>query len=80
MDRVNKVVLVKSVKGGVGKSTVSTQIALALVESGFKVILLHSIKSFANWINLVSFQVGLLDVDLCGPSVAYLLDVEDRSG
>lgn len=24
------------------------------------------------------FQVGLLDIDLCGPSVAYLLNLEDK--
>lgn len=37
MDHVKKIVLVKSVKGGVGKSTLSTQIALSLRDSGFKV-------------------------------------------
>lgn len=37
MDQVGKIVLVKSVKGGVGKSTISTQIALSLLDSGYKV-------------------------------------------
>ncbi|KAE8744645.1 hypothetical protein FOCC_FOCC008774 [Frankliniella occidentalis] len=55
---VKHIILVLSGKGGVGKSTVSTQLALALKEAGFK--------------------VGLLDVDLCGPSVPYLLQLEDR--
>lgn len=51
-------ILVLSGKGGVGKSTISTQLALALKESGFR--------------------VGLLDVDLCGPSVPYLLNLEGK--
>ncbi|XP_015595438.1 cytosolic Fe-S cluster assembly factor NUBP2 homolog [Cephus cinctus] len=58
LDGVKHVILVLSGKGGVGKSTVSTQLALTLKESGFK--------------------VGLLDVDLCGPSVPYLLNLEDK--
>ncbi|KAI8119899.1 hypothetical protein FF38_10845 [Lucilia cuprina] len=56
LDKVKHVILVLSGKGGVGKSTVSTQLALALRESGHK--------------------VGLLDIDLCGPSVPYLLGLE----
>ncbi|GLV32939.1 uncharacterized protein CBL_08999 [Carabus blaptoides fortunei] len=55
---VKHVILVLSGKGGVGKSTVSTQLALTLKENGFK--------------------VGLLDVDLCGPSVPYLLQLEGK--
>lgn len=41
--------LVLSGKGGVGKSTLSAQLAHALASKGF--------------------QVGLLDVDICGPSI-----------
>jgi Mrp family chromosome partitioning ATPase len=37
LDQVKHVVLVLSGKGGVGKSTVSTQLALTLKESGYKV-------------------------------------------
>ncbi|KAJ1527427.1 hypothetical protein ONE63_007409 [Megalurothrips usitatus] len=55
---VKHIILVLSGKGGVGKSTVSTQLALAMKEAGFK--------------------VGLLDVDLCGPSVPYLLQLEGK--
>jgi len=55
---VKHVILVLSGKGGVGKSTVSTQLALSLQNSGFK--------------------VGLLDVDLCGPSIPRMLGLENR--
>lgn len=37
LDQVKRVILVLSGKGGVGKSTVSTQLALTLKERGFKV-------------------------------------------
>uniref|UniRef100_A0A182K6V4 Cytosolic Fe-S cluster assembly factor NUBP2 homolog n=1 Tax=Anopheles christyi TaxID=43041 RepID=A0A182K6V4_9DIPT len=58
LDKVKHIILVLSGKGGVGKSTVSTQLALALAEEDHK--------------------VGLLDIDLCGPSVPYLLGLEDQ--
>lgn len=58
LDKVKHVILVLSGKGGVGKSTVSTQFGLALKENGFK--------------------VGILDIDLCGPSVPYLLGLEGK--
>ena len=54
--KIGHTVLVLSGKGGVGKSTVSVQLALCLVLRGFK--------------------VGLLDVDLCGPSLPRMLGVE----
>lgn len=59
LDSVKRVILVLSGKGGVGKSTVSTQLALTLKERGYK--------------------VGLLDIDLCGSSVPYLLNLENQN-
>ncbi|KPI93141.1 PREDICTED: cytosolic Fe-S cluster assembly factor NUBP2 homolog [Papilio xuthus] len=59
LENVKSVILVLSGKGGVGKSTVSTQLALTLKERGFK--------------------VGLLDVDLCGPSVPHILNLENEN-
>lgn len=37
LETVKHVILVKSVKGGVGKSTISTQLALSLYNAGYKV-------------------------------------------
>ena len=58
MSRIKHKVLVLSGKGGVGKSTVSTNLAFALYQAG---------KS-----------VGLLDVDIHGPSIPRMLDLEGR--
>lgn len=37
LDNVRHIILILSGKGGVGKSTVATQLALTFKESGFKV-------------------------------------------
>ncbi|KAJ8364210.1 hypothetical protein SKAU_G00130410 [Synaphobranchus kaupii] len=55
LGQVKHVVLVLSGKGGVGKSTMTTELALALRHAGKK--------------------VGILDVDLCGPSIPRMLCV-----
>lgn len=63
LGKIRHKLLVMSGKGGVGKSSVATNLAVALAEKGFK--------------------VGLMDVDLHGPSIAQmmglsgLLDVSD---
>jgi Mrp family chromosome partitioning ATPase len=51
-------ILVLSGKGGVGKSTVTVQLALSLMGMGLK--------------------VGILDVDICGPSIPKILGLEGR--
>lgn len=56
LEKVKHIVLVLSGKGGVGKSSVTIQLALSLALSG------HS--------------VGILDVDLTGPSIPRMLAVE----
>lgn len=58
LSSVQHVILILSGKGGVGKSTVATQIALGLKHAGKK--------------------VGLLDVDLCGPSVPKMFGVQGQ--
>lgn len=55
---VRRIVLVLSGKGGVGKSTVTTQLAHCLVDAGKR--------------------VGVLDLDLCGPSIPHLFGVEGK--
>ncbi|KAH8890076.1 P-loop containing nucleoside triphosphate hydrolase protein [Thozetella sp. PMI_491] len=57
LSRVKHIVLVLSGKGGVGKSSVTTQLALSLSAAG------HS--------------VGVLDVDLTGPSIPRMFAIEE---
>ncbi|KAI9846226.1 MAG: cytosolic Fe-S cluster assembly factor cfd1 [Thelocarpon superellum] len=56
LDGVKHIVLVLSGKGGVGKSSVTTQLALSL--------------------SLAGHSVGVLDVDLTGPSIPRLFGIE----
>ncbi|KAJ2893635.1 Cytosolic Fe-S cluster assembly factor CFD1 [Zalerion maritima] len=57
LDNVQHIIMVLSGKGGVGKSSTTTQLALSLSGSG------HS--------------VGVLDVDLTGPSIPRMFSIED---
>jgi Mrp family chromosome partitioning ATPase len=59
---VKNVILVMSGKGGVGKSTVATQLAMTMAS------LDQSTENQAD--------IGLLDVDICGPSVPRMLGLE----
>jgi Mrp family chromosome partitioning ATPase len=56
MSTIKHKILVLSGKGGVGKSTVSAQLAFSLAAQGK--------------------EVGLLDVDICGPSIPRMLGLE----
>lgn len=55
---VKHIILVLSGKGGVGKSSVTTQTALTLINKGF--------------------DVGVLDIDLTGPSLPRMFGVEKK--
>lgn len=55
MSQISHKLLVLSGKGGVGKSTVSSQLALALANKGY--------------------EIGVLDLDLCGPSIPRMMGV-----
>lgn len=59
LSRVKHIFLILSGKGGVGKSSVTTQIALALCNLGYK--------------------VGVLDIDLTGPSLPRMFGLEGQS-
>ncbi|GMH48548.1 hypothetical protein TrRE_jg13641 [Triparma retinervis] len=58
MENVQRKVLVLSGKGGVGKSTVTCQLAYELASRGL--------------------SIGVLDVDICGPSAPTMFGVTDR--
>lgn len=58
LDQVDKKLVVMSGKGGVGKSTVAANLAVALSNQGY--------------------QVGLLDIDVHGPSIAGLLGLTEQ--
>lgn len=58
MALIKNKILVLSGKGGVGKSTVSAQLAFSL--------------------SLKGFQVGLLDIDICGPSIPRMLGLSGQ--
>ena len=59
MNRIGRTVLILSGKGGVGKSTVAANLAVALAQAGE--------------------SVGLLDVDIHGPSIPKLMGLEGRA-
>ncbi|GAA6043508.1 hypothetical protein JCM8097_002248 [Rhodosporidiobolus ruineniae] len=60
LSSISHVLLVLSGKGGVGKSSVSVQLALSLLAAD------------------PSLRIGLLDVDLTGPSLPRMLGMEGR--
>lgn len=55
LNEIKEIIVILSGKGGVGKSTVASQLAFSLSEAGH--------------------QVGLLDVDVCGPSIPRIMGV-----
>ena len=58
LQKIKNKIVVLSGKGGVGKSSVSTNIAVGLANEGYK--------------------VGLMDVDVHGPSIPRLLNLENQ--
>ncbi|KAK6457242.1 P-loop containing nucleoside triphosphate hydrolase protein [Scheffersomyces xylosifermentans] len=58
LSSVRHIILILSGKGGVGKSSVTTQTALSLVNEGY--------------------NVGVLDIDLTGPSLPRMFGVETK--
>ncbi|RIB24171.1 P-loop containing nucleoside triphosphate hydrolase protein [Gigaspora rosea] len=58
LGNIKHIILVLSGKGGVGKSSISTQLSLCLAKKGHK--------------------VGILDIDLTGPSIPRMFGLENR--
>jgi ATP-binding protein involved in chromosome partitioning len=56
MENVDKILLVMSGKGGVGKSTIAANLAV--------------------WLSMQGKKTGLLDIDIHGPSIPKLLNLE----
>ena len=59
LSQVKNIILILSGKGGVGKSTIASQIALTLSQDS-------------------NLQIGLMDVDICGPSIPRMLGIENE--
>jgi len=57
LKEVKNIIIILSGKGGVGKSTIASQIALGLSKKE-------------------NLQIGLLDVDMCGPSIPRMMGIE----
>lgn len=55
---IKQALIIMSGKGGVGKSSITTQMAFSLESMGKK--------------------VGVLDIDICGPSLARMFNVENK--
>jgi len=58
LSKINHTIIIMSGKGGVGKSTVATNLAFSLSLNGA--------------------EVGLLDVDIHGPNIPKMLNIEDE--
>jgi len=59
LQNVKNIILILSGKGGVGKSTIASQLALGLSKKD-------------------DLQIGLLDVDICGPSIPRMMGIENE--
>ena len=59
LQNIKNIILILSGKGGVGKSTISSQLALGLSKNE-------------------DLQIGLLDVDICGPSIPRMMGIENE--
>eukprot|EP00127_Corallochytrium_limacisporum_P000931 Clim_evm15s33 gene=Clim_evmTU15s33 len=68
---IDRILLVSSAKGGVGKSTVAANLAFILANGGVK-------DPFTQHRAVADLRVGLLDADVFGPSIPRLLGLEGQ--
>lgn len=92
LSQVKHIVLVLSGKGGVGKSTVTANLAYGLARNENIQVTLQALKrdthkfeetrtnirrhSYQHLLATALFQVGVLDLDICGPSLPKIFGVE----
>lgn len=58
LNQIRHKIIILSGKGGVGKSTIASNLALAFQKLGLK--------------------IGLLDIDLCGPSIPKIIGLQEK--
>ena len=68
LQRVRRIIVVLSGKGGVGKSSVAAQLALTL-----------SYEAASSEPDASRLRVGLLDLDLTGPSIPRMLGLDGQA-
>jgi Mrp family chromosome partitioning ATPase len=78
MCQVNRKILVLSGKGGVGKSTFAAQLGWAFAsdpEVQVRVLELSSTLPFRKDKFTITCKTGIMDVDICGPSIPTILGI-----
>lgn len=73
LGKVKNILLVLSGKGGVGKSSISVQLALSLLNQG------QSGGEASEGNDRKPVRIGLLDIDLTGPSIPRMLGLDGAS-
>lgn len=86
MNNIKHTVIVLSGKGGVGKSTFSAQLAFALAahKSASEETREENRETDPDFDDFADenendWQVGLMDIDICGPSIPTMLGIEKES-
>jgi ATP-binding protein involved in chromosome partitioning len=73
---VKHVVVVSSGKGGVGKSTIAANLAVALAQGPGQAQGQDQAQGQSVGVGVAGGRVGLLDLDIFGPSVPKLMGLE----
>lgn len=78
LSKVKHILLVLSGKGGVGKSSISVQLALSLLNQGSRSKNVNNDDVSADTED-TPVRIGLLDIDLTGPSIPRMLGLDGAS-